>query len=360
MKRLCTPRKTQEKVLSPGITQKHKEFIINNRKKWVNGTRLKYFFFDNETDGSILEGTNTFVTWKGSDEQKQVVRDAFDIWKQLGIGLSFEEVFHKEEAQVRIGFMIDDGSWSYVGRDVLNISLSERTMNFGWDISVPDQINGIGTALHEIGHTIGLEHEHQSNNAGIIWNEEAVFRALEKAPNFWPRQKTFDNIIKKVSSQETKSSQWDPESIMQYPFEAGLILQPEKFQDGLFPPGTLSPLDIVWVHDTYPAVSQIAMSTLIPSQSVAIAAQKEQQQDFYFIPTETRYYDLQTFGKTDNVMVLFEQGKNKELTYLTADDNTSIDQGSKLRIKLFRGKEYVIKVRMIFKQDEEKASIMIW
>ena len=361
MKQLfCSLPKIQEKILSPGISSARAALIINTSRKWVNGTKLRYFFFDNENDGSILEGTNIRVTWKGTEAQKDVVRRAFATWKNLGIGLHFEEVAHKEDAQVRIGFMQGDGSWSFIGRDILSQNVSERTMNFGWDISVPDQANGIGTALHEIGHTLGLFHEHQSNNAGIVWDEEAVFRALEQPPNNWSRPKTFENIIKKISSLEANGSKWDPDSIMEYPFEKGLIKQPAEFKDGLFPPGTLSPMDIEWTLKFYPPVSQLAASTIMISQSTTIAAQNEEQQDFYFTPTETRYYNLQTFGKMDNVMVLFEQGVNKELTYLTADDNGSLDRGSSIRIKLFRGKVYVIKMRVYYRTESEQASIMIW
>lgn len=360
MKRFCSLPKTQEKVLSPGISAARAAFILSISRKWVNGTKLRYFFFDNENDGSILEGTNTWVTWKGTNAQKDVVRSAFAAWKNLGIGLQFEEVAHKEDAQIRIGFMMGDGSWSYIGRDILNQGVSDRTMNFGWDISVSDQANGIGTALHEIGHTLGLHHEHQNARAGIVWDEEAVYNALGGPPNFWSRTTTYENIIKKISSFEANGSKWDPDSIMHYPFEAGLIKQPEGFQNGLFPPGTLSPLDIAWALKFYPPVAQHATSTLIPSQSMTIAAQKEEQQDFYFTPTETRYYNLQTFGKTDNIMALFEQDPNKELTFLSGDDNASLDRGSNIRIKLFRGKEYVIKLRMYYRTENEKAAIMIW
>lgn len=356
----CSLPKTQEKILSPGISASRAEFIISTSRKWVNGTKLRYFFFDNENDGSILKSTGEFVTWKGTEAQKDVVRTAFATWKSLGIGLQFEEVTHKEDAQIRIGFMMGDGSWSYIGRDILNQHVSARTMNFGWDISVPDQANGIGTALHEIGHTLGLHHEHQSGNSGIVWDEEAVYRALEQPPNRWSREMTFENIIKKISSAEANGSTWDPDSIMEYPFEAGLILQPEGFKNGVFPPGTLSPQDIAWALKFYPGTPHMAPIALIPSQSINIAAQKEEQQDFCFTPTETRYYDLGTFGKTDNVMVLFEKGPNDELTYISGDDNASLDRGSNIRTKMFRGKEYVVKLRMYYRPDNEKASIMIW
>jgi len=60
-------------------------------------------------------------------------------------------------------------------------------MNFGWDLTVPGQR---GTALHEIGHALGLLHEHQSPFAGIHWDDEAVYAELAGPPNFWSRDRT--------------------------------------------------------------------------------------------------------------------------------------------------------------------------
>ena len=55
-------------------------------------------------------------------------------------------------------------SWSYIGRDILKSKLApqnEPTMNLGWDIT-----RDRDAALHEIGHTLACEHEHQNPNSG--------------------------------------------------------------------------------------------------------------------------------------------------------------------------------------------------
>jgi hypothetical protein len=45
------------------------------------------------------------------------------------------------------------------------------------------------TALHGIGHTLGLPHEHQNPNAGIVWDEKTVYTSLGGPPNSWPRRR---------------------------------------------------------------------------------------------------------------------------------------------------------------------------
>ena len=89
-----------------------------------------------------------------------MVRQAFERWKAQDIGLEFVEVTSRDEAEIRIGFMQGDGSWSYLGRQILDRGANERTMNFGWDLlRTPREAD---TALREIGHTLGLPHEHQN------------------------------------------------------------------------------------------------------------------------------------------------------------------------------------------------------
>ena len=73
-------------------------------------------------------------------------------------------------AEIRVSFDADDGAWSYVGTDNSRIPLHAATLNLGWQ----DQ----GVILHEFGHMIGLAHEHQNPEGGLVWNEEEVIRDL--------------------------------------------------------------------------------------------------------------------------------------------------------------------------------------
>ena len=290
----CSLIEVPARTFSPAVSMARAEMIVISGRKWVNGTKLRYYFFGG-SDGSP-------ASWRGDATQKNAVKKAFTEWKNQGIGLEFEEVNNKGDAEVRIGFKQGDGSWSYVDRDVIDIASSpdERTMNFGWNIA-----NDVDTAIHEIGHTLGAPHEHQNPNAGIVWDEEAVYTALAKPPNSWSREKTFHNIIRKLPIDEVEGSTHDPNSVMHYPFEAGLILEPEQFRAGINPAGGLSAKDKEFIKKFYPPLTASDYVTLKLSQSAPLNVAPGEQKNFRFKPTSSRKYKIETFGKLDTVMVLF-------------------------------------------------------
>lgn len=333
----CKVLPQTQPVLSPELAFDRASAIRLLRAKWVNGTVLHYCFLE------------------GPPAQKQAVRDAFAEWKGLGIGLEFTEVTDAGEAEVRITFDQNDGSWSYVGRDVLGIGSDEATMNFGWDLT---DDYGRTTALHEIGHTMGLPHEHQNPFAGIVWDEQAVYDYFGGPPNSWPREQTFHNVLRKLEPAEVEGSRWDPDSVMEYWFPAGLIKRPARFKDGLFPPGGLSRIDKRWVKRWFPPL-KATIPTLKPFVSVPLALGRGEQVNYSIEPASTRKYQFGTFGAADTVLVLFEE-VDGELRYLAGDDDSGEDRNANLVAKLFKGRRYVLRLRHYWAGQSGQTAVMYW
>jgi hypothetical protein len=259
------------------------------------------------------------------------------------------------EAEVRIGYSTADGSSaSAVGRDVLKAPLNEPTTVYGWDLTTP---YGSGTALHELGHVLGMEHEHQNPFAGIQWNEQAVYDALAQPPNSWDHSTTFHNILEKLNANQVQGSKWDPDSIMEYEFEPGLIVLPHPYDvTGITPPGTLSPVDKQWALKWYPPLPK-ALPALHAFKPAVMSLAAGKQADFEITPTESRKYTIETKGGADSTLVLFED-VNGTPRYLAGDDDSGEDRCATISYKLFAGRKYVARLRLSHPGASGKVSLM--
>ena len=343
--RYCAAKFPKVRKFAPGVGADRARLIQQTSAKWLNGSTIRFWFFDKPTK------------WRATESQKDVVREAFKKWKALGIALEFVEVKKRAEADVRIAFDQTDGSWSYIGTDVRTKRADPRTMNFGWSLT-DDAAEGMDTAIHEIGHTLGFPHEHQNPFAGIVWNEPAVYVSLAAPPNKWSKATTFHNIIEKIVPDTVQGSNWDPDSVMHYPFEAGLIEKPVKYRNGLTPAGGLSTRDRAWALKFYPDIAG-TIPQLSPLQSTTLSLQPAQQANFRFKPQQTREYELRTFGPSDTVMALYEKSAAGEL-HLAEDDDSGVDRNAHIKVPLEAGKEYVVRVRMHYANAAGQTAVMVW
>ncbi|MFI9249867.1 M12 family metallopeptidase [Streptomyces sp. NPDC053069] len=343
MPRYCNQPPQTQPVLPSDLSPNRSRAILLVRAKWINGTVLHYAFLDQGGD-------------VGGPEQLDEVRHAFQAWKALGIGLEFQEVEDPSDSEIRIVFQQSQGSSSYVGRDNLGISTREPTMTFGWDLTTP---YGKATALHETAHAMGLAHEHQNPFAGIVWDEEKVYADLAGPPNNWPHEVTFNNILRKLSPNEVTGSAWDPDSIMEYSFGPGLILSPEAYRGGIPETLSLSATDKARVLQWYPPLAARPQQ-LQAFQSTPLQLATGQQTDFEIVPSETRSYQIGTFGNSDVLLALFEETADGGLRYVTADDDSGQDRNGRLETRLVKGHRYLARARLYSAWGSGSAALMYW
>lgn len=348
--RYCSQPIQLPRQFDPAVDALRARAIINGGKKWVNGTQLGYYCY--------RTGDPVPVAWHGNPADLQEVGRAFDSWFKLGIGISFKQVARPEDATIRIGFDPDDGSWSYVGRDTLNIrDPQQRTVNFGWALTTP---YGRDTALHEIGHALGLEHEHQNPYAGITWNTDAVKNYFKGPPNNWGLQQIEWNILRKISTAEVKGTRWDPDSVMEYAFGPGLIVEPAAYSNGLRPKGGLSAADKSWIVESYPGTKpRETIPTLEVGLSQKLAITAGQTRVFNFNPKRTRTYRIGTFGTSDTVMVLFEVTPAGNVQ-IAGNDDSGTDLNARINMRLINGRRYQIGIRLYYAEMAAETSVMVW
>jgi hypothetical protein len=347
--RYCAIKPARPRVFAPEVSINRANIIMANSKFWANGTTLKYYFFTDKTMASDV-----------GEKELALVRKAFKTWKDIGIGLDFEETAAQDEAQIRIAFVRGDGAWSYIGRDCLTIPKADPTMNFGWNLLTDPRT--VGVAIHEIGHAIGFNHEHQSPFAGITWNEQAVLTYFKAPPNNWNEAGIRHNVLDKIDVSDTKGSKWDPDSIMEYDFPAALIKGPAPYNEtGIKPPGDrLSKLDIEWTRKFYPTLKSDDFVALTETQSMTLSLESGQQGNFLFTPPVSRQYEIRMFGATDAVLLVYEDLGKKGKNYLVGKDDSGTDSNVYVKLRLDKGKRYLIQVRVLYQNPDSASAIMVW
>lgn len=285
-------------------------------KKWPNGSVLRIRFMG------------------GSSEQHDMVKQFAPTWG-LYANLTFE-FGNAPDAEIRISFL-DDGAWSYIGTDALDIPSHAATMNFGW----LDE----GVILHEFGHALGLIHEHQNPKGGIQWNRQNVINDLSGPPNNWPLNVIEHNVFRKYGIDQVNATEVDVKSIMLY------AIPPHWTMDGFSsePNESLSDTDKAFIADenNYPpgeVKDNAVRLTVVEAQMTEASIGQPGEQDLFLFTVESAgTYAIETEGPTDVVMSLY--GPNSRTQLITEDDDSGVARNAKITASLEGEGDYYVQVR---------------
>ncbi len=241
--------------------------------------------------------TVTVAFSRGTRALHRRIESAVRTWTQRNIGANLQFSFRNANgnfrswnrddltyaADIRIDFSDEEenrGFWSMVGSDSINprlVGAGEASMNLeSFDRNLPRDWRT--TVLHEFGHALGFEHEHQSplaqcgfrfyDDAGYVPTQNAdgmfvadsagrrpgLYTRLGGPPWHWERREVDFNLeTLMISDEHLSSDRFDNDSIMRYWFDA------DYFEAGRLSPcwsewenEEPSPLDLSSAQTVYP------------------------------------------------------------------------------------------------------------
>lgn len=196
------------------------------RKQWQAGQELRVQFLDG--DQSLHERV------------KGHARRWLD---HANLALNFGNY---PDAEIRITFR-GHSYRSLVGTDAMRLPSPDPTMELGGFTANSDDEELRRTVLHEFGHAIGCVHEQASPAAEIPWDNAKVYEYYRQWQG-WDDETIYRNVLRRYSGAETKFTEHDPKSVMQYPV-------PNQLTIGDFEIGwnnDLSELDKSFIARMYP------------------------------------------------------------------------------------------------------------
>jgi hypothetical protein len=177
---------------APQRTTRTKRGLANTSKRWP-------------------DGVVTVSLDMRDRKNKALVIDVINEWAHNTPGLRFK-IVNGVEGDIRIS---DDegleGNWSQVGTDARSVDKDNPTMHLNRNA---DSREFRSVVLHEFGHALGLEHEHQNPENTIDWNKDAVYEAYSSED--FPDEQVYEQILKLPTGSHLLVTSYDAKSVMHY------------------------------------------------------------------------------------------------------------------------------------------------
>jgi hypothetical protein len=193
-------RENPENVQSTLTGGRQKRGIATHSKFWASHRTLKIAFIN-----------------PPSQTHREAVIKAIRQW-QPSINLTLEFV-NDATGDIRIT-MEAPANYSAIGTDATLRQPHENTMNIGTDLAHP---RFEAAVMHEFGHALGMEHEHQHPQADIPWDKPKVYDYYERNFN-WSKERVDHNFFRTLEAINTRTTPYDKLSIMHYKISNDLTI----------------------------------------------------------------------------------------------------------------------------------------
>lgn len=175
--------------------------VFRTDNLWAEGTKLRVCFLDGDL-ARRLSVVNAFAEWLSGINA---------IGIDFGDRLNPQSCTRDGDFHVRVTFK-ESGNWAFPGASARHAPKSGPTMSLQvLSPSAPGKISR--EVLHEVGHVLGMEHEHQSP-ASPCENEFEFSSA--KLPGF--SKEVIESGLRRLSGAGVRYTEYDRQSVMHYGF----------------------------------------------------------------------------------------------------------------------------------------------
>jgi hypothetical protein len=196
---------------------------------------------------------------------ERVVSIAADWYQDTGVRFDFGPAEARracspaQVSDIRVSFAPGSGHWAYVGTSAKHVAANLPTMNLdALDHADPISEYERSVIVHEFGHALGFEHEHQSPNSGC--QEEFDWDYLD-ATMGWPPEKVRFNMARfdqTTSANELEATAFDSESTMLYSLDSRAFKNPQTAKCLIRKPNPRpSRIDLRSAAYLYPSLPQV-------------------------------------------------------------------------------------------------------
>jgi len=237
------PNLRSDEPFSPKVV----EGVIDQFKLWQTGSTLKVCFFDG---GASLRKVfaDTAKEWTSNGSLKLDFGPSGNYYECNG------QPYH---IRVSFGWQNDPSNWSLVGTDAIRIRMSEPSLNIGFARGMDGALAGPQLKfliLHELGHALAMQHEHQSPEAQCDseFNWPTIYSTYLQQHG-WSRE-TVDNNLRTMSKgPRLRTTAYDRRSIMHYYFAPWMFKAGQESRCYVGQNTELSELDKRAFASAYPA-----------------------------------------------------------------------------------------------------------